>query len=204
MACKRSAVRFRLAPPFPKPQKSLPLTIYLIDKETMRFINRHKIAKQAGCAALMLALAGCAQMQDMGSYLVERVSGKAMTADNKAMTADNSAARAQSPQKATPAALHAQQIETLENEKRALTMDLQATAQATLLVQIDGGDITLKRAVDLPTCHTARAAISGMPGSEKQAAAPYRSAFSVGSVSPYTPHHLLISSCLPLAMVAPL
>ena len=66
MACKRSAVRFRLAPPFPKTQKLLPLTIYLIDKETMRFINRHKIAKQVGCAALMLALGGCAQMQGMG------------------------------------------------------------------------------------------------------------------------------------------
>ena len=95
MACKRSAVRFRLAPPFPKPQKSLPLTIYLIDKEAMRFINRHKIAHRAGCAALMLALGGCAQMQDMGGYLVERVSGKA---------ADNSASMAQSGKKDTPAA----------------------------------------------------------------------------------------------------
>ena len=195
MACKRSAVRFRLAPPFPKPQKSLPLTIYLIDKETMRFINRHKIAQWAGCATLMLALGGCAQMQDMGGYLVERVSGKA---------ADNSATMAQSAKKATPAARQAQQIEKLENEKRALTMDLQAAAQATLLVQIDGGDITLRQADNLPTCQTAQAAISGMPGREKQAAPPYRSAFSVGSVSPYTPHHLLISTCMPLAMVAPL
>ena len=50
----------------------------------------------------------------------------------------------------------------------------------------------------------AQAAISGMPGREKQAAPQYRSAFSVGSVSPYTPHHLLISTCMPLAMVAPL
>ena len=197
MACKRSAVRFRLAPPFPKPQKLLPLTIYLIDKGTMRFINRHKIAKQLGCAALMLALGGCAQMQGMGSYLVERVSGQAIAADNAAVMA-------QSGKKASLAALHAQQIEKLENEKRVLSMDLQAAAQATLLVQIDGGDITLKQTVDLPTCHTAQAAISGMPGREKQAAPPYQSAFSVGSISPYMPHHLLISTCLPLSMVAPL
>ena len=197
MACKRSAVRFRLAPPFPKPQKSLPLAIYLIDKEAMRFINRHKIAHRAGCAALMLALGGCAQIQGMGSYLVVRVSGQAIAADN-------TAAMAESGKKASTVALHAQQIEKLENEKRAFRMDLQAAAQATLLVQIDGGDITLKQTDNLPTCQTAQAAISGMPGREKQAAPQYRSAFSVGSESPYTPHHLLISTCMPLAMVAPL
>ena len=67
MACKRSAVRFRLAPPLPKPQKSLPFTIYLIDKEAMFFINRHTIAQKAGYVALMLALGGCAQMQGMGT-----------------------------------------------------------------------------------------------------------------------------------------
>ena len=53
----------------------------------MRFINRHKIANQLGCAALMLALGGCAQMQGMGSYLVERVSGQAIAADNAAAMA---------------------------------------------------------------------------------------------------------------------
>ena len=196
MACKRSAVRFRLAPPLPKPQKPLPLIIYLIDKETMLFINRHTIAQQAGCVALMLALGGCAQMQGMGSYLVERVSGK--------VAADNSAAMAQSDKKAPPETLHAQQIEKLENEKRTPAMELQAAAQATLLVKIEGGDITLKQTDNLPTCQTAQAAISGMLGGEKQAALQYRSAFSVGSVSPYTPHHLLISTCMPMAMVAPL
>ena len=196
MACKRSAVRFRLAPPFPKTQRLLPLTICMIDKGNMRFIDRHKIAKQVGCAALMLALGGCAQMQGMGSYLVEPVS-------SQAIAADNTAAMAQSGKKASTLALHAQQIEKLENEKRALRMDLEAAAQATLLVQIDGGDIILKKTVDLPACHTAQAAISGLPGREKQAASPYQSAFSVGSVSPYMPNHLLISSCLPLSMVAP-
>ena len=89
MACKRSAVRFRLAPPFPKPQKLLPLTIYLISKGKMRLINRHKIAKQVCCTALMLALGGCAQMKGTGSYLAKRVSGHAIAADNAAAMAQS-------------------------------------------------------------------------------------------------------------------
>ena len=143
--------------------------------------------------ALLLTFGGCAQVQNIGSYVAERVSGASDTSPMAATGAPNKAAAAQ-----------AQQMQKLEIEKRALADDLQAAEQAALLVQVEGGDITLNKTADLPSCQTAKAAISGMPGREKQAVPPYRSAFSVGSVSPYTPHHLLISTCLPLAMVTPL
>ena len=93
--------------------------------------------------------------------------------------------------------------EHAESEKRSMAQNCKRLRRA-LLVQIDGGDIILKQTVDLPVCHTAQAAISGLPRREKQAAPPYQSAFSVGFISPYMPNHLLISTCLPLSMVAPL
>ena len=199
MACKRSAVRFRLAPPFPAPHKKLlPLSIYLTHKgfmngsATPKGLQKSLINMLSG--ALLLTLGGCAQVQNFTGFFAD---GPTLQANKAVAARQNIAQNAQ-------AAVTAQRLNMLESEKRSMAQKLQATEQAALLVQIEGGDIKLNKTANLPSCQTAKAAISGMPGSEKQAAPPYQSAFSVGSVSPYMPHHLLISTCLPLAMVAPL
>ena len=149
------------------------------------------------CGVLVLGLGGCAQVQGVGSYLVERVSGQA---PERAITTPSRENKKQNG----AAALTPHHMQKLENEKRALADILKATEKAALLVQIEGGDIRLNKTADLPSCQTAQAAISGMPSAEKQAAQRYQSAFSVGSISPYMPHHLLISTCVPLGVIAPL
>jgi len=166
-----------------------PIDIYVIHKAVMSFLavkkGFQKRLLHLFCGTVLLALGGCAQMQNISSLFV----------DDRALKANEGAA---------PAILSAQRLQKLEREKTVLAQELNDAAQATFLVQIEGGDITLNKTADLPSCQTAKAAISGMPGREKQAVPPFKSAFSVGSVSPYMPHHLLISTCLPLAMVAPL
>ena len=207
MACKRSAVRFRLAPPFPEIcQNLLPLTIYMIDKVFMNELavtkslksgrrqSRRKSLCQGLGAALMFALCGCAQVQNIAGLFAAQPASAATMAPLARQNAG------QSPQAVAPA----QRLDRLESEKRAMAKQLQAAEQTALLVQIEGGDISVHKAADLARCQTAKAAISGMPGRQKQAVPPYKSAFSVGSVSPYMPHHLLISTCLPLAIIEPL
>lgn len=95
------------------------------------------------------------------------------------------------------------QADDLSAEKKSLSEQLQAEREAAFLVQVDGGDISLNKLDNMPTCDMLKSTISGLPGQDKMAKSTAKptsksmtSMFSVGSVSPYATHNLLLSKCL--------
>ncbi len=88
------------------------------------------------------------------------------------------------------------QNDAVSAETKSLNAKLQAEREAAILVQVDGGDISLNRLDNLAACDLLKSTIAGQPGSAKKTEPPLTSMFSVGSVSPYAPHHLLMSKCM--------
>ncbi len=86
--------------------------------------------------------------------------------------------------------------DSLAAEKQSLSAKLRAEREAAFLVQVDGGAISLNRLENLAACNAFNGTIAGAPGSAKQMKPPLTSMFSVGSVSPYTSHHVLMSKCM--------
>ena len=88
------------------------------------------------------------------------------------------------------------QADSLSAEKKSLSEQLQAEREAAFLVQVDGGDISLNKLDNIAACDLLKSTIAGLPGQAKQMKPPVTSMFSVGSVSPYMPHHVLMSKCM--------
>jgi len=88
------------------------------------------------------------------------------------------------------------QADNLSAEKKSLSAQLQAEREAAFLVQVDGGEISLNKLDNIAACDLLKSTISGLPGKDKEMKPPVTSMFSVGSVSPYMPRHLLMSKCL--------
>lgn len=88
------------------------------------------------------------------------------------------------------------QADDLSAEKKSLSAQLQAEREAAFLVQVDGGQISLNKLDNLAACDMLKSSLSGLPGTMKEMKPPMTSMFSVGSVSPYAPHHLLMSKCM--------
>lgn len=88
------------------------------------------------------------------------------------------------------------QADDLSAEKKSLSQQLQAEREAAFLVRVDGGDISLNKLDNIAACDLLKSTMSGAAGQAKQMKPPMTSIFSVGSVSPYAPRHMLMSKCM--------
>jgi len=88
------------------------------------------------------------------------------------------------------------EADSLSLERQTLAKKLQAEREAAFLVRVDGGHISLNKLDNLAACAMKKSTMAGAQGAAKDMKPPMTSMFSVGSVSPYAPHHVLMSKCL--------